>query len=101
MKQVHVPDFLWTEVLLAADWYEAQSAGLAADLVDEINRVLTNIGENPLQYPVVGSSIRRARTKRFHYGIFFAIDPDVIRVIQIQDLRQSPTHWEKRIPKKK
>ncbi len=98
---VHVPPIIWQDVLLAAEWYEAQSPGLAADLVDEIDLALASIAENPYMHSIMEPSIRMARVKRFPYGIFFSIERDAAVVFAITDLRRSPSHWRKRRPRKK
>lgn len=101
MIHVHVAAEIWNDVLAAAQWYEAQSPGLAADLVERIDEALEAIAENPFLHSLMKPPVRMARVKRFPFGIFFVAEADHVRVIAILDLRRSQTHWRKKSPRKK
>jgi toxin ParE1/3/4 len=59
-------------------WYESRSTGLGSDFLETAHAAFTAIAENPLRFPVMHDDpttpIRRARLRRFPYGIYFVWD---------------------------
>ena len=53
-----------TEFDEAADWYEARRDGLGLDFIDEVERVLRRISDNPPFYPAVHGDTRVAFSRR-------------------------------------
>ena len=78
-------------------WYEEQSVGLGARLMDCADAVLTRISETPLQFPEVTRGYRRALLHHFPYGVYFAIGADEIRVHAVLHLHRDPAHWQDRL----
>jgi hypothetical protein len=62
-----------TEIETTARWYDGKKPGLGTDFVDEVERVIGMIGEQPLRYSVRFNSWRRANLRRFPYSIFYQI----------------------------
>ena len=98
MMTVRTPADVWGRVFLAVDWYEARTPGVGLDLLQKIEDTLDGVARNPLQFPVIRGGIRRARTKRFPYAVFFEICDGMILVSAIVDLRRSPKEWK--LPKR-
>lgn len=72
------------ELIAAQDWYEREAPGLGARFRAEVDHQASRIVANALQFPVVLADVRRARLRRFPYGLFFrprdeAISPVFIR----------------------
>jgi plasmid stabilization system protein ParE len=61
------------EILATVDWYEAHAPGTGGRFVDEFQTAVTRIAETPLRLPVIHKDVRRARLRRFPYGVFFPI----------------------------
>lgn len=85
------------DIEAAFEWYESEQAGLGLEFLEEVRAAYTRILENPFKYQELRSGIRRALTRRFPYGIFFAIEDDVIAIIAILDTARNPAEWQLRI----
>jgi len=80
----------------AFHWYEERQPGLGRSFRASVESILSSIREHPSMYPRVDSSIRRASTDRFPFGIFYQIDGDTIRVIAILHNARNPERWKRR-----
>ena len=80
----------------AALWYEGERQGLGVDFVNEVERVLGRIVENPLIFSEVDRNLRRALLRRFPYGIYFALEESQTTILSVLHFRRDPTTWEKR-----
>ena len=58
------------EAIEAQDWYEREAPGLGARFRTELDRQVERILANPLQFPLMLADIRRARLRRFPYGLY-------------------------------
>jgi toxin ParE1/3/4 len=96
MTQVYVLPQAWTEVFMAVDWYDSHSPGLGAELMQAVHFALDKIRDNPLQFPIVETSIRRARTSKFPFGVFFSMEHGIAVVFAIENLQRSPARWKRR-----
>jgi plasmid stabilization system protein ParE len=81
----------------AALWYERRAAGLGVDFVARVRDAVSRIAAHPELYPSVHNVVRRARLKRFPYGVFYRIQADRIEVIAVLHDRRNPTVWQQRI----
>src|SRR5688572_5568358 len=78
-------------------WYEDRRPGLGQEFVSSVETALALIREFPLIFPKVDSRIRRARTERFPFGIFYLIDGQTIRVIAVLHNARSSVWWRSRV----
>jgi plasmid stabilization system protein ParE len=78
-------------------WYEEQRAGLGAEFLDEVERSLALIQENPELYEPIYSGARRALTRRFPFGVFYAWEEDVISVLAVLHTSRHPDSWKRRV----
>jgi len=85
------------ELIEAVSWYETRGSGLGESFESEVERQVVRIRENPLQFPVVFADIRRARLRRFPYGLFFRIDGDDAFVIACFHASRNPQSWQDRV----
>lgn len=85
------------EVIEAQDWYEKEAPGLGAQFRDELDVQAQRIMANPLQFPVILADVRRARLRRFPYGLFFRALPDACYVIACFHSSRDPTIWQRRV----
>ena len=84
------------EVLDAADWYKAHAPVAAEWFVIEVETVVARIAENPLQFPVVFKDLRRARLRRFPYGLFFRVEEAGAHVLACFHSNREPRRWQGR-----
>lgn len=85
------------DVIDAQDWYERQAPGLGARFRAEVDFQVQLVTETPLYFPEIIADVRRARLRRFPYGLFFRVLPDAIYVIACFHSRRNPMVWQSRI----
>ena len=87
----------------AYSWYEGRSRGLGDAFLDSVHVAFNAITENPLRFPIMHEDptepIRRARLRRFPYGVYFVWDNpnSTVSVIACMHARQDPRRWLRRI----
>ena len=86
----------WAEFDAAALWYEDQQAGLGAQFVSEINRVIDLAANNPERFPTKHSGIRYAQARRFPYSVFFHPEAARVVVLAVFHARRDPAIWQSR-----
>jgi hypothetical protein len=64
------------EVLNAAERHEVARPGYAARFLAEFDSVVANIERDPLTFPEVEGSVRRALLRRFRYAVYFRVVDD-------------------------
>ena len=80
----------------AALWYEGHRRGLGGEFLDEVQRVIGLIEENPQSYPLVHEEIYRALLRRFPFGIFYLVDGETAVVLAIIHASRDPNSWKTR-----
>ena len=80
----------------AYDYYESSVTGLGSRFLSEVDRVLALISEHPEMYQEVIPAIRRALTRVFPYGVFYAFETNTVFVIAIVADMQDPARWQSR-----
>jgi plasmid stabilization system protein ParE len=84
------------ELIEAQDWYEREAPGLGRRFRTEIDAVVRRMADNPLQFPVRFKTLRRARVRKFPYGLFFTIKGDVLLVVACFHGSRDPKRWQER-----
>ncbi len=85
------------ELLDAQDWYEARHPGLGVRFRDEVEAAVLRLQENPHQFPIVFRDVRRARLRKFPYGLFFRVEISALVVIACFHGSRDPRRWERRV----
>lgn len=78
-------------------WYEERQPGLGQEFISSVEASLALIREFPLIFPRVDPRVRRARTERFPFGIFYTIDGQTIRVLAVLHNARSSVWWKSRL----
>jgi hypothetical protein len=81
----------------AIDYYEDCELCLGYDFAVEVHSTLENILSFPKAWPILEDDIRRCQTRRFPYGIIYAINEDVIFVLAVMHLHRDPEYWKNRL----
>lgn len=81
----------------AALWYEDQRLGLGERFTGELFDLIHRIAEFPLQFPVIGRSVRRGLLQRFPYAVYFLVDEGPVVVIAVLHQRRDPAVWKRRV----
>ncbi len=80
----------------AALWYEDRQAGLGAQFVSEINRVVELVANHPERFPARHLEIRCAQARRFPYSVFFRPEANRVVVLAVFHERRNPAVWQAR-----
>ena len=86
------------EIAEAAAWYGARQPGLDTESLNEVERVLPLLAEQPESFPLLLEtpeefSIRRALLPRFPYALVFIDLPAQVRLLAVAHLRRQPGYW--------
>lgn len=82
----------------AAIAYELERPGLGYRFDAELDAAFGRIAENPLQFPVLLSDVRRALMNVFPFAIFFLVVEDHARVFAVLHQHRHPELWKRRFP---
>ena len=96
MKQVIFRREARADVLEAYRWYEEKEPGLGEGFRAELRSTVERIAELPLSSRVLHRGTRRARLKRFPYGVFYRDYPEAIVVVAVMHSSRHPRRWRKR-----
>lgn len=78
-------------------WYDERRPGLGQEFLSCVEATLAAIREHPRIFPRVDPLVRRAKTERFPYGIFYIIDGETIRVLAVLHHARSSGWWKNRL----
>ncbi len=84
------------ELIEAQEWYEGEAPGLGRRFRAEIDTTIKRMTTNPLQFPAVFKSVRRALPRRFPYMLFFTIEGHTLLVIACFHASRDPRQWQQR-----
>ena len=85
------------DVIEIREWYEAQSPGLGKSFLDELGLCFARIERKPETNAIVRGDVRKARTGRFPYHIFYRIRGREIRIVAEVHQSRDPRVWQKRV----
>lgn len=89
------PDAL-AELGEAVDFYEAEAAGLGADLLSEVETAVESIAAMPEAAARELVGIRRKVLRRFPFTIVYQIQPQQLEVLAVMHQRRKPGYWKSR-----
>jgi len=84
------------ELAEAAQWYEAQAAGLGQDFLDEFQAVMSRVMRFPEAWTRIGARHRPCLFRRFPYAVLYSFTESEILVAGVIDLRRDPQRLEQR-----
>ncbi len=85
------------DVIDAQDWYERKAQGLGARCRAEVDFQVKRIAANSLLFPEMLADVRRARLRRFPYGLFFRDLDEGVFVIACFHSSRDPQIWQRRV----
>lgn len=87
-----------TELREATRYYVEQGGKLASDFLDEVDRGVTFIVENPEGAPVISAEgVRRKVLARFPYSLLYLVEPEHIRIVTVMHHKRRPGYWADRL----
>ena len=87
------------ELIKAARLYNKKVPGLGADLLEEVDRAVAAILQEPTRWRMFEKDFRRYVVKRFRYSIIYRIRGDEIRVLAVAHHSRDPDFWKHRAQK--
>ncbi len=84
------------EFFEAAEYYEDQVVGLGDGFIDEVEKVLEVIKQQPLSGTDITNTERRFLVSRFPYGMIYSVEDDHITIFAVMNLRRKPGYWKSR-----
>ncbi|MDP2891263.1 MAG: type II toxin-antitoxin system RelE/ParE family toxin [Bacteroidota bacterium] len=85
------------DLKIASDWYVSHKEGLDRDFIQEIEKSIHRIQDNPKQFACIRKQIRMSIVKRFPYGIYFYNTDDIINVFAIFHFSRNPKVLRERL----
>lgn len=81
----------------AADHYDGQVAGLGAEFLRAFDTALERLQLFPEGAPPVDGfpGVRRARVRRFPYGVFYRPEAEELIVLRVHHARRDRTDWDR------
>jgi toxin ParE1/3/4 len=85
------------ELYSTIDFYNHKESRLGLEFLEEIERIVKLIDNNPNRWPIVKYSSRQYIVKRFPYIVFYVFDPNQIYIVAIAHQKRKPFYWKNRI----
>lgn len=97
MKPVLIRPAAAADIEEAFHWYEGQRTGLGIEFRAELKSTIDRLATNPQLYQVIHRDTHRALLRRFPYGVFYRVYPEVIVVVAVMHGRRAPRRWRSRV----
>lgn len=65
--------------------------------VSAVDAIVARIAAQPLQFPIVHASVRRALVRRFPYALFFRLEAEGAYVVACFHTSRAPSGWRRRL----
>jgi plasmid stabilization system protein ParE len=77
-------------------WYDDLRSALGDQLVSAVGATVESISKRPRRFPTIYRNRRRARIRRFPYGIIFEVQEQRIVVVACFHFKRNPKLWQVR-----
>ena len=95
--QLRIHPFAEFDMRHAKDWYNTKSENLGNDFMIEVEKTISQILNNPNQFPEITRNTRKAVINRFPYTIFYKIEFNTVDLYAVFHNSRNPIIWRKRI----
>lgn len=96
MKYVFHPEAL-TEYAEAVQYYIERRVELAQAFINAVEDAVNRIRESPTRFSIIDEDVRRCLTRKFPYGILYAVEQDYILILAVMHCSREPGYWKSRI----
>lgn len=79
-------------------WYESRRIGLGEEFLGSVDASIERIRRQPLTYPAVYDTYRRALIRRFPYAVFFESTEANVTIYAVFHTSRDPQKWRQRLP---
>lgn len=80
----------------AASFYEARVSGLGTAFLDDVERAIEMLCENPGMGAAAGRNFRKLHVRRFPYSVIYALHNEEVVIVAIAHQRKRPGYWRRR-----
>jgi len=87
----------YEELRYAFLWYQERAQGLGDRFIEEIERAVTTVQQNPSTWPTYSHGTRRFLVHRFPFAIVYTQEEHAITVVAVMHLKRKPEYWQQRI----
>ena len=85
------------EMTEAAIFYEGRAKGLGTEFLDDLQRAVDKILNNPESGQLILENFRRSILSRFPFSLIYTIEPESILIIAVAHQRSRPYYWKERV----
>jgi len=86
-----------TELTDAAAFYDRERPGLGDRFIEEFERVVALLNDNPELGRAIGDNRRSIVFDRFPFRLIYSLEDSVIRIIAICHQKRRPDYWRGRV----
>jgi plasmid stabilization system protein ParE len=83
-------EFVETDLRHARDFYDSWRRSGASEFQAKFRETVFWIGWNPEMFPKRYKYFRRAIIRRSYFAVFYVIEPAVVTVVAVLDMRRDP-----------
>jgi plasmid stabilization system protein ParE len=94
---VSIHELAALELADAVNYYESRISGLGRSFLDEIERAVKEITDQPEAAPVIYKFVRRKLLRRFPYSLMYSLTGDTIRILCVANQKRRPSYWYRRV----
>ncbi len=84
------------EMIESAKYYSSQAFGLGIKFLNDLDKTIEEIIENPTTWITLDGDIRRHQFTHFPFGILYRIVDEKIRIVAVMNLHRKPNYWKNR-----
>ncbi len=85
------------ELFDISEYYESKAENLGYKFLDQVERSLASIKENPKAWQKISINVHRCLVNRFPYSLLYVIEDQRILVIAVMPSRRKPKYWKSRL----
>lgn len=85
------------EMTEAAIFYEGEAVGLGTEFLDDPQRAVSRLRDNPKLGQMLVDDLRRSLLSRFPYSVIYSVEPECVLIVAVAHQRRRPNYWRKRI----
>ncbi len=86
------------ELIEAARFYNGKIPGLGTEFLEELDRAIHRIQEDPARWGAAVGQARRYLVPRFPYAVFYILLPTQLYILAIKHHSRRPGYWQHRLP---
>lgn len=77
-------------------WYDEKQPGLGGDFIEEFERTLRQIVDEPGRWRIIRGDNRKLNFHRFPYAIVYSVREEAIYIKAVMHLHRRPFYWQHR-----